>query len=46
MFNVVKCVSCDTQYNAKTGRLNTTAIIIYTAVGVVLVALVTARRFI
>ena len=47
MFNVVKCVACDTQYNAKTGRLNTTSIIVYSVVGgSIAVAFVIARLFI
>ena len=37
MFNVVKCAACNTQYNAKTGNLNTGAIIAYTVVWIVVI---------
>ena len=36
LFNVVKCQSCGTQYNAKTGQLNTKPIIVFTIVGLAL----------
>ena len=37
LFSVVKCANCNTQYNSKTGRPSTRAIVIYTIVGVVIV---------
>ena len=36
LLNHVKCVNCGFGYNAKTGRPNTTGIIIYTIVGAVI----------
>lgn len=36
LFNHVKCNNCRTTYNGKTGQSNTTAIVIYTVVGLVL----------
>ena len=39
MFHHVKCLGCGCAYNSKTGRPNTTAIIIYTVVsGIVVIA--------
>ncbi len=37
LFNVVKCSSCNKQYNGKTGRPNTNAIIIYLAVSIIII---------
>ena len=37
LFKVVKCSACNKQYNGKTGRPNTTAIIIYVGAGVIIV---------
>ena len=36
LFKVVKCQSGGTQYNAKTGQLNTKPIIVFTIVGLAL----------
>ena len=37
LFNVIKCGACNKQYNGKTGRPNTTAIIIYVGGGAIIV---------
>ena len=41
LFNVVKCGGCATQYNGKSGKMNTTNIVIYSVViGIAAIALV------
>ena len=40
LFNIVKCNNCGTSYNGKTGQSSTTAIVIYTVVGLALAIVV------
>ncbi len=42
LFNHVKCNSCGTEYNGKTGKSNTMPIIIYTVVIIVVCAILYA----
>jgi hypothetical protein len=37
ILNHVKCLACGTEYNAKSGQSNTTGIIIYSVVAIVIV---------
>ena len=41
LLNHVKCLACGTEYNAKSGQSNTTNIIIYSVVAIVLVLAIT-----
>ncbi|MBI3725792.1 hypothetical protein HY251_17835 [bacterium] len=45
LFTHVKCDSCGTQYNGKTGKSNTVAIGIYTAVALVLALVIGFAAF-
>jgi predicted RNA-binding Zn-ribbon protein involved in translation (DUF1610 family) len=42
MFNHVKCNNCGTTYNGKTGQSNTTNIVIYTVVSLVIACIIFA----
>lgn len=45
LLNHVKCLACGTTYNGRTGKSNTTAIIVYQVVGVVLVLITSGLAF-